>query len=201
MEQLVRTLPAAVGAGNFGVSRGNGGDGSASIALRGIPGGTLVLLNGRRMPANSNGSGSGVDLNLIPVAAIDRIEILKDGGSALYGADAVAGVVNVILKKNYNATELSAYYGNTTEEDMGTQSYSFVTGYADGENSFLVGGSFYKQNALYSKDRDRSTPDLTDPRNTSGTSNPGDFVLCGWQYHMPGFSLSRPGRHHGHERR
>jgi iron complex outermembrane recepter protein len=176
MEQLVRTLPAAVGAGNFGVSRGNGGDGSASVALRGIPGGTLVLLNGRRMPANSNGSGSGVDLNLIPVAAIDRIEILKDGGSALYGADAVAGVVNVIFKKNYNATELSAYYGNTTEEDMGTQSYSFVTGYADDENSFLVGGSFYKQNALYSMDRDRSTPDLTDPRNTSGTSNPGRIL-------------------------
>jgi outer membrane receptor protein involved in Fe transport len=176
MEQLVKTLPSAVGAGNFGVSRGNGGDGSASIALRGIPGGTLVLINGRRMPPNSNFDGSSVDLNLIPVAAIDRIEILKDGASALYGADAVAGVVNVILKKNYNATELSAYYGNTTEEDMGTQNYSFVTGYADGENSFLIGGSFYKQNALYSKDRDRSTPDLSDPRNTSGTSNPGRVV-------------------------
>jgi iron complex outermembrane recepter protein len=74
MEQLVKTLPSAVGAGNFGVSRGNGGDGSASIALRGIPGGTLVLLNGRRMPPNSNFNGSSVDLNLIPVAAIDRIE-------------------------------------------------------------------------------------------------------------------------------
>ena len=176
VEQLVKTLPSAVGAGNFGVSRGNGGDGSASIALRGIPGGTLVLINGRRMPANSNFDGSNVDLNLIPIAAIERIEILKDGGSALYGADAVAGVVNIILKKNYNATELSAYYGNTTEEDMGTQTYSFVTGYADGENSFLVGGSFFKQNALYSKDRDRSTPDLTDPRNTSGTSNPGRIL-------------------------
>jgi iron complex outermembrane recepter protein len=80
----------------------------------------------------------------------------------------VAGVVNVILKKNYNATELSAYYGNTTEEDMGTQTYSFVTGYADGENSFLVGGSFYQQNALYSKDRDRSSG-----AGTSAVSNPG----------------------------
>ncbi|HKS36734.1 MAG TPA: TonB-dependent receptor plug domain-containing protein, partial [Verrucomicrobiae bacterium] len=141
VEQLSKILPSAFGGGNFGSSRGNGGDGSSSIALRGIPGGTLVLINGRRIAPNSFFDGSTVDLNTIPLAAVERIEILKDGGSALYGADAIAGVVNFILKKNYNGAEFNAYYGNTTETDAGTQTYSFVTGSSDEDSSFLVGGS------------------------------------------------------------
>src|SRR6266540_4096406 len=156
VEQLAKILPSAFGGGNFGSSRGNGGDGSASIALRGIPGGTLVLINGRRVAPNSFFDGSTVDLNTIPLAAVERIEILKDGGSAIYGADAVAGVVNFILKKNYNGSEFNAYYGNTTDSDVGTQNYSFVMGSSDEKSSFLVGGSYFKQNALFSKDRDRS---------------------------------------------
>ena len=109
VEQLSKILPSAFGGGNFGSSRGNGGDGSAAIALRGIPGGTLVLINGRRLAPNSFFDGSTVDLNTIPLAAVERIEILKDGGSAIYGADAVAGVVNFILKKNYSGSEFNAY--------------------------------------------------------------------------------------------
>jgi iron complex outermembrane receptor protein len=174
-EQLSKILPSAIGGGNFGSSRGNGGDGSAAIALRGIPGGTLVLVNGRRIAPNAIFDGSTVDLNTIPLAAVERIEILKDGGSAIYGADAVAGVVNFILKKNYTGTEFNAYYGNTTDTDVGTQNYSFITGHADDVSSFLIGGSYFEQNALYSKDRDRSRADITNPANTSGTSNPGSF--------------------------
>lgn len=171
IEELTKQIPSNVGGGNFGVSRGNGGDGSASVALRGIPGGTLVLINGRRVPQNFGTET--VDLNGIPLAAIDRIEVLKDGGSAIYGADAIAGVINVITKKNFNGAEMDAYYGNTTSSDVGTQKYSFVTGISTEKTSVLVGGHFYKANALYSVDRKRSTPDLTDPNNTSGTSNPG----------------------------
>ncbi len=174
IEQFVKTMPSAVGGGNFGVSRGNGGDGTSSISLRGIPGGTLVLINGRRTaPQGRIDNGSNVDLNAIPLAAVERIEILKDGGSAIYGADAIAGVVNVILKKDYNGTEIDASYGNTTSTDVGEQKYSFVTGLAKDGTSVLIGGSFYKANSLYSVDRERSTPDITDPGNTSGTSNPG----------------------------
>ncbi|MSU57180.1 MAG: TonB-dependent receptor [Pedosphaera sp.] len=175
LEQLAKIIPSAIGGGNFGSSRGNGGDGSAAIALRGIPGGTLVLINGRRTSPNSFFDGSTVDLNTIPLAAIERVEILKDGGSALYGADAVAGVVNFILKKNYNGTDFSAYYGNTTDTDAGTQTYSVITGSADEKSSLLVGASFYKQNALYSSDRSRSKPDLNNTSSTSATSNPGGF--------------------------
>ena len=175
VEQLAKILPSAIGGGNFGSSRGNGGDGSSAIALRGIPGGTLVLVNGRRVAPNSFFNGSTVDLNTIPLAAVERIEILKDGGSAIYGADAIAGVVNFILKKKYNGSEFNAYYGNTTDTDVGLQNYSFVTGSADEKSSFLVGGSYFKQNALFSKDRDRSRADLANTGNTSGTSNPGGF--------------------------
>ncbi|HMO64518.1 MAG TPA: TonB-dependent receptor plug domain-containing protein, partial [Verrucomicrobiota bacterium] len=97
--EVVRRLPAVVG-GNLSESYGNGGDGSSRINLRGIPGGTLVLINGRRV-APVAFADSDVDLNMIPFAAIDRIEVLKDGASAIYGSDAVAGVVNVILKKDF----------------------------------------------------------------------------------------------------
>jgi iron complex outermembrane recepter protein len=172
--QLVRTLPSAYGPGNFGDSRGNGGNGTAGIGIRGLTRGTLVLINGRRVAPENHGIGSGnVDLNLVPIAAIERVEILKDGASAIYGADAQAGVVNIILKKDFNGTEVSASYGNTTETDVGQQQYSFVTGSTTDRSSFLIGGSFYKENALFSKDRDRSRADVSDINNTSGTSNPG----------------------------
>jgi len=167
--QLLKRLPSTVGSGNFSETRGNGGDGSAQVSLRGIPGGTLVLVNGRRVAPNGF-AGSTVDLNTIPLGAIERIELLKDGASAMYGSDAIAGVVNVILKKDYNGTEVNAYYGNTTEKDMGQQSYSFITGFADDKTSMVIGGSYYKSDALYSVDRARSFPS---PSTVSGTSNPG----------------------------
>ncbi len=171
IEELTKQIPSNIGSGNYGVSQGNGGDGSSSVALRGIPGGTLVLINGRRSPKNFGTED--VDLNGIPLAAIERIEILKDGGSAIYGADAIAGVVNIITRKNFNGAEMDAYYGNTTSSDVGTQKYSFITGISNEKTSVLIGGSYYKANALYSVDRERSFPDVTDPNNTSGTSNPG----------------------------
>jgi len=181
LEDFTRKLPSSMGAGNFGSARGNGGDGSSSISLRGVPGGTLVLVNGRRMPGVSTGGGGRVDLNTIPMAAVERVEVLLDGGSAIYGADAVAGVVNFITRKDFTGTEFGAYYGNTTDKDMGRQNYSFITGHSDGDASFMVSGSFYKQNDLMSQDRDRSRADIGDPRNTSPTGNPGWIQRVGGQ--------------------
>ena len=165
IDEVLRKTPTAIGGGNYGLSQGNGGDGTSAIALRGIPGGTLVLVNGRRT-ANQ-------DLNAIPFGAVDRIEVLKDGGSSLYGADAVAGVVNIILKKDFNGAEFDASYGNTTSTDAAEQRYSFILGSSTEKTSVLIGGTYYRANSLYSRDRDRSLPDLSDPNNTSGTSNPG----------------------------
>lgn len=102
--QLIQKMPSISGNASYGDSRGNAGDGSAAVGLRNIPLGTLVLINGRRIAPNQLVGAGNVDLNAIPLAAIDRIEILKDGSSAIYGADALAGVVNIILKKDFNGT-------------------------------------------------------------------------------------------------
>ncbi|MCC6231204.1 MAG: TonB-dependent receptor plug domain-containing protein, partial [Verrucomicrobiales bacterium] len=178
--EVVRKLPAAVGGGNYNESRGNGGDGSARVALRGIDGGTLVLLNGRRV-APVAFADSDVDLNMIPIAAIERVEVLKDGASAAYGSDAIAGVVNIITRKSFEGVELYGYYGNTTERDAAKQQYSFVSGTASDKGSFVVGGNYFKSHALFSQDRERSRVNLStrdqgylDQVRTS-ISNPGRF--------------------------
>jgi len=131
VKQHSPTHPAAsgdLGQRQLGDSRGNGGDGSAQIGLRNIPNGTLVLINGRRWPRPIGllADPGGVDINSIPLGAIERIEILKDGASAIYGADAVAGVINIIFKKNYNGVEMYGRYGNTTDSDVGEQDYYFI---------------------------------------------------------------------------
>src|SRR6185436_12672645 len=84
----------------------NGGDGSTRINLRGLgTDRTLTLLDGRRFVSGGTGADSTVDLNTIPLAAIERVEILKDAGSSVYGSDAVGGVVNIITRSNFNGTE------------------------------------------------------------------------------------------------
>ncbi len=178
VSDVVRRIPAVVGA-QVNEGMGNGGDGSTQINIRGIPGGTLVLINGRRV-APIAFADSAVDLNMIPMAAIERIEVLKDGASAIYGADAVFGVVNVILRKEFEGVDLYGYYGNTTERDAAKQQYSFTSGTSSDKGSFVVGGNYYKANSLYSQDRKRSRVDVSNRNqtylsNSSASSNPGRF--------------------------
>jgi outer membrane cobalamin receptor len=104
--------------------------GQAAAALRGMgPSSTLTLVNGRRIAASSFASGTEnfVDINSIPLAAIERIEILATGASAIYGADAVAGVINYILKDDFQGFELSAQYGQSEvsadESELGFQAF------------------------------------------------------------------------------
>ena len=168
LSQFIRKQPFAIGSGNSNETRSNGGSGQAGLDLRGLGGGTLMLINGRRP-----GIG-GLDLNLVPLAAIERVEIQKDGASALYGSDAIAGVVNVVFKKGYNGSIVEVGYGNTTDTDVGQESYSFITGLSDEKTSILIGGSYYEANALYSVDRDRSFPS---PGATSIHAYPGAFEV------------------------
>ncbi len=119
LQQIFERLPIS-GVGTFS-TRGNSQDstanGAAAISLRGFGAdATLVLINGRRIAISAfaeNIVNSFVDINSIPVAAIERIEILKDGASAVYGSDAVAGVVNIILRKDFTGTEVTARYGGS----------------------------------------------------------------------------------------
>src|SRR5204862_2885604 len=107
--------------------------GMSSINLRGLgDGNTLVLINGRRV-ANYAFDGSAVDINAIPLSAIERVEILKDGASAIYGTDAIAGVVNFILRKDYRGFE-AAGYGAWTQHG-GADSRHAVVSAGSGELS------------------------------------------------------------------
>lgn len=127
-EQLFQQITAASSAGLTNVAQGTGFQTGAisTISLRGLDSSrTLVLINGRRSAPYGGGSlgfaGNSVDISAIPIAMVERVEILKDGASAIYGSDAIAGVVNFILKKDFQGAELTAYAGTPTRSGGGTE--------------------------------------------------------------------------------
>ena len=131
----------------------NGGDGSASVTLRGMPANnTLVLLNGKRI-ANKGLRGDAVDLNTIPPFAIERVEILKDGASAIYGSDAIAGVVNIIMKSDFDGLHVDQYYGQSGKGDVGTHTTNVMWGASNFSSSVLVSASIADQQGLFSRER------------------------------------------------
>jgi iron complex outermembrane receptor protein len=133
-----------------------GGPGAQTIGLRGLgPQRTLVLMNGRRIgPAGTRGTVGPVDLNVIPSSLIQRVEILKDGASSIYGSDAVAGVVNFITREDFDGIELNVY-SNFNEFGGGEQhriSGSWGTTWTGGY--FNLGAEYYQQEVLRNRDRD-----------------------------------------------
>jgi outer membrane receptor protein involved in Fe transport len=155
-QDALQSLPGAEENWNPGVSTGfSPSPGSASIALKGLPpNDTLVLVDGLRFPSypfplvSGEGAFNIVDLNSIPLSAIDRIEILNDGGSATYGTDAVAGVVNLVLKQDYNGADITNYYGISQRGDDATYHGSAVGGYTfklsdTSKVSFVAGIDYY----------------------------------------------------------
>ncbi|WP_417359210.1 TonB-dependent receptor [Gallaecimonas pentaromativorans] len=155
---LLQELPGAGSALNTAVN--NGGSGATEIDLRNLGSKrVLVLLNGRRMinGIGGGGVGSAVDLNTIPLAAVKRIEVLKDGASAVYGSDAIAGVVNVITKDDFDGAEASAYWGRNAKEKDGTiRSYEFTVGSSGERGNMLLAASYTTQAATWAGDRDIS---------------------------------------------
>src|SRR5881296_363049 len=145
--------PGFAGNGNVGQAVNNGGFGEANVQLRNLS--TLVLLNGRRLGNSSFSNGALVDVNTIPLAMIERIEILKDGASALYGSEAIGGVVNIITKKEYNGTEISGRYGFATGRgDVTEQRASVVSGITGEKGYFIAGAQYYHMDPLITSDRD-----------------------------------------------
>jgi iron complex outermembrane receptor protein len=128
VEELMRQISSAGSAGSFGVAQATGTQTGAiaTISLRGLTSArTLVLINGRRSAVYGGGSnganGSSVDISSIPISMIERVEILKDGASAIYGSDAIAGVVNFILRQNYQGLEVAAEGGTPAHAGGGTE--------------------------------------------------------------------------------
>ena len=133
----------------------NGGTGAATLSLRGLGANrTLVLLNGRRAgPAGVRGGVSSFDLNVLPLNAIERVEILKDGASSIYGSDAVAGVVNIITDKS-DGGSFDAFISQPGEDGGETSRVSFKFGDTVGRLHYSMTGDYYRAEELAKGDRD-----------------------------------------------
>jgi iron complex outermembrane receptor protein len=133
---------------------------AASTSVHGLgPEATLVLINGHRVttyPIGTGGTTAFVDLNTIPLSMVERVEVLKDGASANYGADAVAGVVNIILRSNYEGTEVNVGYGNTTTRDSSEFTSSITTGVSNDKGHMTVGFNFSSRDGIANRDRSYS---------------------------------------------
>lgn len=135
--QLLREIPSVAGAAQT-TAINNGGGGSQNISLRGIGSArTLVLINGRRAADSSGGNDGLVDLNTIPIAMVDRVEVLKDGASAIYGSDAIAGVVNIILRDDFDGISFTAQTGRSSEGDGEKREYTLTVGNTFDDSSYI----------------------------------------------------------------
>jgi iron complex outermembrane receptor protein len=158
VQEILSMQPAAAGM-SLGSTSNNGSGGSATVNLRGMGvQRTLVLMNGRRMVSSGTGADSSVDLNTIPVAMIQSIEILKDGASAVYGSDAIAGVVNIITKKDFEGTEITADGSITDKGDGESGGISLLHGAEVAGGNLVVGVQYTNRGEIIQSDRDFVPP-------------------------------------------
>jgi iron complex outermembrane receptor protein len=160
---LLTKLPPEIGS-TVNQNIANGGDGSVIPNLRGLlPKETLVLIDGKRAAIIGGGTGgavhgiAGVDINLIPFPMIDHIDILKDGASALYGSDAVAGVFNIFLKHKFRGLEIGGSIGNTnlgSSNDARELETWMIAGTGDDRTDIVIIADAYDRAAIYTRDRD-----------------------------------------------
>jgi iron complex outermembrane receptor protein len=179
---------SSIGGLNLQGSEGATGVGYAAASLRGLGSArTLVLLNGRRL-ANTAFSGTSVDINSIPLSAIERVEVLTDGASAIYGTDAIGGVINFILRKDFTGVEASAYYGDSDQGGGATQRYNVTAGWGDlSRDKFNVFGTvdYNKIDPIAARQRSFSKSAFIpgapggDFDKTSGNSIPGNVSIPG----------------------
>jgi len=173
MEDFVQNLPSVTG-GFLGDTVNNGSDGFATASMRGLGDTrTLVLLNGQRLPSVQASWASGlVDLNMIPAGMVERVEVLRDGASTIYGSDAIAGVINIITKRNFEGAQFQTQYDITGEGDGAIfQASGIVGANTDSERGNVVFGVDYtKRNEIMQGDRDFSACPYYDD---------GSSLICG----------------------
>src|SRR5437763_1086341 len=157
---LQEFIPQEAG-GTVNLNMGNGGDGTVQFNLRGLlPKETLILIDGKRVALPALGAAAtsaGPDINLIPFSMIDHVDILKDGASAVYGSDAIAGVVNFFLVHKFRGLEIGGTYGNTNlgaSNDMGEGEAWIKAGTGDDKTDIVVIADFWERTGgLFSRDR------------------------------------------------
>src|SRR6266853_1479311 len=191
VSDFLNTLPeisTAVGQSTYQTNLGG-----TTVKLRGLPfGTTLVLINGRRVQTSgTQASGDFFDLSNIPLAAVERIEVIADGSSAVYGSDAIAGVVNIILKQNFDGLEADAKYGGASGTSDSSGSLAWGKHWEQGSVSVI--GSYEARSELDTSERaiTRSN-DYTafgGPNNNFPTCSPGNvFSVSG--SNLPGLNAS-----------
>jgi len=141
---------------------------------------TLILVDGKRLGITTGGLQ---DISQIPASMVERIDVLKDGASTIYGSDAIAGVINIITRKNYEGAQASAYLGQYDQGDGERQVYDFVTGFTGEKGSLTAGIEYSKEKPVWARDRWFSevtfpTGEKTDPRpgGLSGTNQFGTMI-------------------------
>ncbi|MFM7627385.1 MAG: TonB-dependent receptor plug domain-containing protein, partial [Gammaproteobacteria bacterium] len=153
---FIRDLPF----NSFGSLRqqsGNSGQSFAGISLRGLgEGRTLVLVDGRRAPVAPN-VGSAQDLNSIPLAAVERIEVITNGASAIYGSDAIGGVVTIITRKDFNGVQAVVGASDPRRSGGATEEGSLIFGASGDRGSLLAGVSYNHRDIIFQRDRSYSS--------------------------------------------
>lgn len=189
VNEVLQFIPSAGFAIDDRVTNGfTNGAGALNVRNLGFSS-TLILLNGRRLPTypfaqrTTLGSQGFQDLNSIPIAAVERIEILKDGASAIYGADAVGGVINIILRNNYQGAEAGATYGQTQHRDGDLYQANASIGFGDPSKdryNVFLNFSYMKREKMLSAERDfANTEDLRGRGGSdfrSGFGYPGTYI-------------------------
>lgn len=169
VEQKLAELPLTLP--SFGASSNNPGDGTARVDLRGLDTvRTLVLVNGRRyIPATQTGV---VDLNSIPATLIKQVDVLTGGASAVYGSDALAGVVNFQLVDDFEGAKITGVYDITEDGDADKYNMDITMGgnFDDGRGNAVIYASFSKREALFQGDRDYSSLSLSEGTNAAGNN-------------------------------
>ena len=143
---IVQSLPGVVGSNENPQINNGGGSGSSTVGLRGLGAQrTLILIDGHHVLNR--------DINAIPAAAVERVEVLSTGASAVYGSDAIGGVVNVILKKNYQGAEFSVDYGISDRDDGQRKGYHFIFGQTSDKGSIMAGIDYNKYDSVLQGNR------------------------------------------------
>ncbi len=140
--------------GSYQSTSGSSGSGASTVSLRGLGSSrTLILVDGRRAPTTPI-LGQGQNLNAIPMAAVERIEMLSDGASSIYGSDAIGGVINIITRKDYDGMEFTIGMGIPTEDGGDTDEMSMLVGSSSDRMRVLAGASYSNRDVVFTRDRD-----------------------------------------------
>jgi len=167
--------------GSFREQSGTSFSGQAQVDLRGLGAGrTKVLLNGNDLPRSPVAGNSAPNLNIIPLAAVERIEILSDGASAIYGSDAIGGVINIITRQDYSGGEFTGSVFRPTQDGGDVNAASFVLGTGGDRGQVMFSTEYREKDIIFDRDRPYTAADLGDGTTfgtTTGVSEFGNTII------------------------